>query len=319
MKKGILATHLDFSHPFTRYQGKVRDVYNLKDTVLVLVATDRISAFDVVLPEPIPFKGQVLNQLAAHFLQATEDVMPNHLLLVPDPNISIGLACKALPVEFVVRGYLCGHAWREYKAGKRVVCGAELPEGLVENSPLPNPILTPTTKSAIGHDEDISPEEILRSGLLEPETWQQAEYFALKLFAKGQEMATERGLILADTKYEFGWFEDELHLIDEIHTPDSSRYFIRENYEENFPSGKPVQQLSKEFVREWLMQQGFMGKEGQLPPIMPESFIEQVSNRYIELYERMSGLTFIPASYEGVENRLQIQANEGLKKLGVYS
>lgn len=319
MNKGIRSTQLDFTHPFTRYQGKVRDVYSLKDTLLVLVATDRISAFDVVLPNPIPYKGQVLNQLAAYFLEATEDIMPNHLLLVPDPNISVGLSCKPLPIEFVVRGYLCGHAWREYNAGKRMVCGAELPDGLVENQQLPSPILTPTTKSAIGHDEDISPEEIIRSGLLAPETWQQAEYFAFQLFERGQRMAADRGLILADTKYEFGWFEDELHLIDEIHTPDSSRYFILENYSANFVQGKPVEQLSKEFVREWLMSLGFMGKEGQEPPVMPAEFIEEVSARYIQLYELMSGKKFIPASYEKVEERLQANTNEALKKLGVYS
>lgn len=319
MNQGIRSTQLIFSHPFTRYQGKVRDVYSLKETILVLVATDRISAFDVVLPEPIPYKGQVLNQLAAYFLEATEDIIPNHLLIVPDPNISIGLACKSLPIEFVVRGYLCGHAWREYKAGRRVICGAKLPDGLVENQQLPDPIVTPTTKSSIGHDEDISPDEIMRSGLLSPDTWQQAEYYALKLFARGQEMAAKQGLILADTKYEFGWFDDELHLIDEIHTPDSSRYFIEENYRLNFAQGKLVQQLSKEFVREWLMSSGFMGKEGQHPPVMPPEFIEEVSARYIQLFELMSGKKFIPASYENVEERLQSNTNEALKKLGVYS
>ncbi|MCZ2356079.1 MAG: phosphoribosylaminoimidazolesuccinocarboxamide synthase [Bacteroidia bacterium] len=319
MKSGIPSTHLQFFHDFTRYQGKVRDVYNLKDTVLVMVATDRISAFDVILPNTIPFKGQVLNQLAAYFLEATESIMPNHLLLVPDPNVSLCLACKPLPVEFVVRGYLCGHAWREYQAGKRVICGATLPDGLVENQQLPEPILTPTTKSAIGHDLDISPDEIIRSGLLDAETWHQASHFALLLFAKGQEMAQERGLLLADTKYEFGIFEEELHLIDEIHTPDSSRYFVAENYSLNFPEGRPVGQLSKEFVREWLMQQGFMGKDGQTPPVMPDAFVEEVSSRYIQLYETMTGRKFQKADYAEVESRIQQNVNEGLKKLGVYS
>lgn len=319
MKSGIPSTHLQFSHDFTRYQGKVRDVYNLKDTVLVMVGTDRISAFDVILPNTIPYKGQVLNQLAAYFLEATESIMPNHLLLIPDPNVSLCLACKPLPVEFVVRGYLCGHAWREYKAGKRTICGALLPDGLVENQQLPEPILTPTTKSAIGHDLDISPEEIIRSGLLNAETWHQASHFALRLFARGQEMAQERELYLADTKYEFGFFEEELHLIDEIHTPDSSRYFVADNYDLNFPQGRPVAQLSKEFVREWLMQQDFMGKDGQTPPVMPEAFVEEVSNRYIQLYETMTGRKFQKADYTEVETRIQQNVDIGLKKLGVYS
>jgi phosphoribosylaminoimidazole-succinocarboxamide synthase len=319
MSSGIKHTDLKFSHAFSRYQGKVRDVYNLKNTVLVMVATDRISAFDVVLPDVIPFKGQVLNQMAAHFLQATEHIMPNHLLSVPDPNVSICLSCKPLPVEFVVRGYLCGHAWREYKAGKRMICGTELPDGLVENQQLPEPVLTPTTKSAIGHDEDIAPDEIMKSGLLEPETWYQARHYALKLFEKGQEMAKGKGLILADTKYEFGWFDDELHLIDEIHTPDSSRYFILEDYDANFSDGRAVSQLSKEFVREWLMGEGFIGKEGQMPPVMPESFIQLVSGRYIELFERMTGQSFIPRDYSHCEDAIQLKVDESLKIMGIYS
>lgn len=319
MNAGLSETHLTFPHTFTRYQGKVRDVYTLKDTVLILVATDRISAFDVVLPETIPYKGQVLNQLAAYFLQATESIVPNHLLLVPDPNVSMGLCCSPLPVEFVVRGHLCGHAWREYKSGKRIICGVEFPDGLQENQALPQPVLTPTTKSAIGHDEDISQEDILKSGLLEPETFYQAQHYALSLFKKGQEMAAERGLILADTKYEFGYFEDELHLIDEIHTPDSSRYFIAGGFDEKLAAGEAPRQLSKEFVREWLMENNFMGKEGQVPPHMSDDFIQKVSSRYIELYELLTGNTFIPADYSGIEQRIEKNVAEGLKKLGVIS
>jgi phosphoribosylaminoimidazole-succinocarboxamide synthase len=319
MEIGIRHTDLKFSHAFTRYQGKVRDIYNLKNTVLVMVATDRISAFDVVLPNLIPFKGQVLNQMAAYFLEQTESIMPNHLLAVPDPNVSVCLACKPLPVEFVVRGYLCGHAWRVYKDGGRIICGTELPDGLTENQKLPTPILTPTTKSAIGHDEDISPQEIMKSGLLEPETWHLAEHYALKLFEKGQEMANDKGLILADTKYEFGWFEDELHLIDEIHTPDSSRYFIQEDYEINFSSGNPVKQLSKEFVREWLISQGFMGQEGQVPPVMTAEFVQVVSRRYIELYERMTGSAFVPREYSDELIAIQNKVDEALKNMGIYS
>jgi len=317
MTSAISATHLEFPLPFSRYQGKVRDVYNLKDTLLVLVATDRISAFDVVLPRSIPYKGQVLNQLAAWFLQATDDIVPNYLLDVPDPNVSVGLYCKSIPVEFVVRGYLCGHAWREYKSGNRIICGASLPEGLREYDELSEPILTPTTKSVIGHDEDISPDEIIRSGLLDPETLAICTQYAFRLFQRGQEMAALKGLILADSKYEFGLFEEEIHLIDEIHTPDSSRYYMEEGFQNLRETGQSPTQLSKEFVREWLIQNNFMGKEGQTIPYMTDDFVLMISQRYIELYEYLTGTSFVKASYDQVQERIQSSALQSLKKLEV--
>jgi phosphoribosylaminoimidazole-succinocarboxamide synthase len=316
-KHAITSTQLSFPYEFTRYQGKVRDVYTLKELLVVMVATDRISAFDVVLPRAIPYKGQVLNQIASHFLMQTEDIVPNYLLDVPDPNISIGLNCKPLPVEFVVRGYLCGHAWREYASGNRVICGVTFPDGLRENSKLPEPVLTPTTKSKIGHDLDISADEIVRSGLLDGETFGRAQHYALALFQRGQEMADARGLILADSKYEFGLFEEDLYVIDEIHTPDSSRYFMKDGYEALLLEGLPQRQLSKEFVREWLIAHDFMGRTNDVIPEMDDEFVNSITQRYIELYELLTGNAFIPADYHDWERRIQVQCNESLKKLGI--
>lgn len=273
------------------YRGKVRDVYAF-DGHLLMVASDRISAFDVILPRAIPFKGQVLNQIAAHFLEKTADVVPNWLLAVPDPNVSFGRRCEAFPVEMVVRGYLAGHAWRTYRAGGRVLCGVRLPEGLRENDRLPQPIITPTTKAHEGHDEDISREEIIRRGLVSPDDYALLETYALALFRRGTEMAAERGLILVDTKYEFGALDGRIYLIDEIHTPDSSRYFYADGYAERQATGQAQRQLSKEFVREWLIANGFQGQAGQAVPAMTDEWVGQISDRYIELYERVTGKPF---------------------------
>jgi phosphoribosylaminoimidazole-succinocarboxamide synthase len=269
MYKGIKATHFHLPGQTAFYKGKVRDVYTCGDQ-LVMVATDRISAFDVVLEKPIPYKGQVLNQLAAHFLRATADIVPNWLLATPDPNVSIGLKCEPFPIEMVIRGYLAGHAWREYKSGKRELCGVSLPDGLKENDRLPAPIITPTTKAVHGHDEDISKDEILKQGLVSPENYQQLESYTYALYARGVKMAEQRGLILVDTKYEFGMYQGKIHLIDEIHTPDSSRYFYKEGYESRQEKGESQKQLSKEFIRQWLIERGFQGKEGQVQPTMSE-------------------------------------------------
>jgi phosphoribosylaminoimidazole-succinocarboxamide synthase len=274
------------------YRGKVRDVYAF-DEYLLMVASDRISAFDVILPRPIPFKGQVLNQIAAHFLQATADVVPNWLLAVPDPNVSFGRRCEAFPVEMVVRGYLAGHAARTYHAGKRELCGVRLPEGLKENDRLPHPIVTPTTKAHEGHDEDISRDEIIARGLVSEADYAQLETYALALFERGTRMAAGRGLILVDTKYEFGQLDGRIYLIDEIHTPDSSRYFYADGYAERQAAGRPQRQLSKEFVREWLIANGFQGKDGQAVPEMSDEWVQQISERYIELYERVTGTPFV--------------------------
>jgi phosphoribosylaminoimidazole-succinocarboxamide synthase len=273
------------------YRGKVRDVYSVADK-LVVVASDRISAFDVVLPKPIPYKGQVLNQIAAKFLAATKDIVPNWLLNVPDPNVSIGVRCQAFPVEMVIRGYLAGHAWREYKSGKRTLCGVALPEGLKENDKLPAPIITPTTKASEGHDEDISREEILKRGLVSESDYVQMEKYTKALFQRGTEIAAERGLILVDTKYEFGKKDSTIYLIDEVHTPDSSRYFYKEGYEERQKKGETQKQLSKEFVRQWLIENGFQGKEGQRVPEMTDPIVNSISDRYIELFEHVTGEKF---------------------------
>ncbi len=286
------------------YRGKVRDVYTIKDKYLVMVASDRISAFDVVLPRPIPYKGQVLNQIAAHFLKATADLVPNWVLSVPDPAVTVGHLCKAFPVEMVVRGYLAGHAWREYQSGKREICGVALPEGLKENDKLDNPIVTPTTKAHEGHDEDISREEILKQELVRESDYQQLEAYTLALYQKGVEMAAEKGLILVDTKYEFGKIGDKIYLIDEIHTPDSSRYFYREGYEDRQQKGEAQKQLSKEFVRQWLIENGFQGKEGQEVPAMNDAKLIEISERYIELYEQITGQTFIKANQSNVQERI---------------
>jgi phosphoribosylaminoimidazole-succinocarboxamide synthase len=300
----VKETNFNFEGQTGFYRGKVRDVYDFNDKV-VMIASDRISAFDVVLPRPIPFKGQVLNQIAAKFLKATKDIVPNWLLDSPDPNVSIGVRCETFPVEMVVRGYLVGHAWRTYKSGIRTLCGVSLPEGMKENEKFPVPIITPTTKAHEGHDEDISREDIIAKGLVSEEKYVQLEKYALALFRRGTEMAAERGLILVDTKYEFGEKDGVIYLIDEVHTPDSSRYFFIEGYEENLAAGISQKQLSKEFVREWLIENNFQGKEGQNIPEMTDEKVEEISNRYIELYENVSGEKFIAQSNEDVIGRIE--------------
>lgn len=303
-QEAIAATHFQLPGQTAFYKGKVRDVYTIGDK-LIMVASDRISAFDHVLPRPIPYKGQVLNQVATYFLEATKDIVPNWLLEVPDPNVAIGMACEPFKVEMVIRGYLVGHAWREYKAGKRMLCGVPMPEGMQENDAFPSPIITPATKAEEGHDEDISREEIIAQGIVSEEDYLQLEKFTYALFERGTAMAKEQGLILVDTKYEFGKKDGQIYLIDEIHTPDSSRYFYLEGYQERQQRGERQQQLSKEFVREWLMQYGFQGKEGQLMPVMPDSFVEQVTERYIELYERVTGKPFQKANTENMQQRIE--------------
>ena len=287
-------TDFDFTGQKSVYHGKVRDVYDIDDKYIVMVATDRISAFDVVLPEGIPYKGQVLNQIAAGFLDATADIVPNWKVAVPDPMVTVGLKCEPLKIEMIVRGYLAGSAWREYAAGAREICGVALPEGLRENQRLDSPILTPTTKADAGHDENISRDEIIARGIVAEDVYAQVERYALALFARGTELAAAHGLILVDTKYEFGLLDGKVVLIDEIHTPDSSRYFYAEGYEERFAKGEEQRQLSKEFVRQWLISRGFMGKPGQQVPEMTEAYCEEVSSRYIELYERITGKKFEP-------------------------
>ncbi|QCK15483.1 phosphoribosylaminoimidazolesuccinocarboxamide synthase [Mangrovivirga cuniculi] len=297
-------TNYNFNGQDKFYRGKVRDVYTFGDK-LVMIASDRISAFDVVLPEPIPYKGQVLNTIAAKFLEATKDIVPNWVTEVPDPNVTIGYACETYPVEMVIRGYLAGHAWRTYKSGKRELCGVQLPEGLKENDKLPEPIITPTTKAHEGHDEDISREEILEQGLVSEEEYKLLEEYTRALFQRGTEMAAKQGLILVDTKYEFGKFNDKIYLIDEIHTPDSSRYFYAKRYEERQAAGEPQKQLSKEFVRQWLLENGFAGKEGQNMPEMTPEKINEISDRYIELYEKVTGLPFKKADNTQMETRIE--------------
>ncbi|MBB3697996.1 phosphoribosylaminoimidazolesuccinocarboxamide synthase [Flammeovirga yaeyamensis] len=299
----IKSTTLSFENATDVYKGKVRDVYFF-DEKIAIVASDRISAFDVVLDRAIPYKGQVLNQIAEKFLKLTGDIVPNWLESAPHPNVHIGKKCDAFAVEMVIRGYLAGHAWREYKAGKRILCGVTLPEGLKENDRLPNPIITPTTKAKEGHDEDISREEILSQGIVSEEDYLKLEEYTQALFAKGQEFANERGLILVDTKYEFGKFNNEIYLIDEVHTPDSSRYFYQEGYEERQKNNEAQKQLSKEFVRQWLIENGFQGKDGQKQPFMSEEFVNSVSDRYIELYENITGETFEKASYHHIEEEI---------------
>ena len=294
----------EFTDIGQRYQGKVRDTYRRGDR-LILITSDRISAFDHVLRQTIPFKGQVLNQLAAYFFDRTSDLVPNSVLAVPDPNVTVAEACVPVPVEFVVRGYLAGHAWRQYRAGHRTLCGQPLPDGLVESSRLPEPILTPATKAAEGHDEDISRAEILERGILTADVFDQLEDWALSLFQRGTDLAAERGLILVDTKYEFGRRADGRYvLIDEVHTPDSSRYFYADTYAERLRDGRPQRQLSKEFVREWLMAHGFMGKEGQVLPDLPDAFRVEVAQRYIELFETLTGTAFEPDTHPDPERRI---------------
>ena len=310
-------TESDFNFPgqLSVYHGKVRDVYTLKNDLLVMVASDRISAFDHVLPKGIPFKGQVLNQVATMFLDATKDIVPNWLLATPDPSVAVGLACEPIRVEMVIRGYLAGHAAREYAAGKRMICGVEMPMGLKENDRFPEPIITPASKAEEGHDEDISREEIIQKDLVPEAIYLQMEEYTRALFQRGTEIAAKSGLILVDTKYEFGLLNDKVILIDEIHTPDSSRYFYLEGFEERQTNNEPQKQLSKEFVRQWLMENGFQGLEGQKMPEMPEEFVQTITDRYIELYERITGKTFIKSETLDIANRIQTNVENYLNKL----
>ena len=311
----LTSTNFSFPGQTSVYHGKVRDVYFIGDNLLCMVATDRISAFDVILPEGIPFKGQILNQIAAKFLNETRDIVPNWLLATPDPMVSIGYRCKGYPVEMIVRGYLCGSAWSAYKAGAREICGVRLPEGMRENEKFPTPIITPTTKAEIGtHDEDISREEILARGLVPENEYRQIEQYALALFARGQEIAGKHGLILVDTKYEFGSCNGQVMLMDEVHTPDSSRYFYAEGYAERFETGEPQRQLSKEFVREWLMDHGFQGKEGQQVPEMTPAVVQSITDRYVELYEGITGDAFVKEETCDLATRIENNINAYLKK-----
>jgi len=311
----ITESEFNFPGQLSVYHGKVRDVYTLKNDLLVMVASDRISAFDHVLPKGIPFKGQVLNQVATMFLDATKDIVPNWLLATPDPSVAVGLACEPIRVEMVIRGYLAGHAAREYAAGKRMICGVEMPEGLKENDRFPEPIITPASKAEEGHDEDISREEIIQKDLVPEAIYLQMENYTRALFQRGTEIAAKRGLILVDTKYEFGLLNNKVILIDEIHTPDSSRYFYSDGYNERQIKGEPQKQLSKEFVRQWLMENGFQGLEGQKIPEMPEEFVQTITDRYIELYERISGNTFVKAETSDIANRIQSNVENYLNKL----
>jgi phosphoribosylaminoimidazole-succinocarboxamide synthase len=310
----LTKTNYQFPNQKSVYHGKVRDVYFLDD-VLVMVASDRISAFDVILPKGIPYKGQILNQIASKFLDATNDICPNWKMASPDPMVTVGRTCKGFPVEMIVRGYLCGSAWRFYKNGGRNLCGNILPDGMKENQKFPVPLITPTTKAEQGeHDADISKEEILAKGLVSPEDYAVLEDYTMKLFLRGTEIAAKKGLILVDTKYEFGKADDTIYLIDEIHTPDSSRYFYAQGYEEQFAKGLPQKQLSKEFVREWLMANGFQGQEGQQVPEMTEEVVNGITQRYIELYENITGEKFVPAPSENVEQRIYDNVTNWLAK-----
>ncbi len=314
MNNALTNTEFHFQGQKSVYHGKVRDVYNINDEKLVMVATDRISAFDVILPRGIPFKGQVLNQIAANFLDATSDICPNWKLATPDANVTVGVMCKGFPVEMIVRGYLCGSSWRAYKSGVREICGVKLPEGMRENERFPEPIITPTTKAEIGeHDADISKEEILKRGLATPEEYALLEKYTLALFKRGTEIAAKRGLILVDTKYEFGTHDGKIYLMDEIHTPDSSRYFYKDGYEERFAKGEPQKQLSKEFVREWLMDNGFQGQEGQSVPEMTDEIVQSISDRYIELYEHITGEKFVKTQRENIQDRIEKNVSAYLK------
>ncbi|MDE5903416.1 MAG: phosphoribosylaminoimidazolesuccinocarboxamide synthase [Muribaculaceae bacterium] len=315
MAATLSRTDFEFKNQKSVYHGKVRDVYDIDD-LLVMVATDRISAFDVVLPKGIPFKGQVLNQIAEYFLDATSDIVPNWKIAVPDPMATVGKKCQPLKIEMIVRGYLTGSAWREYQNGAREICGVAIPDGMRENQKFEHPILTPTTKADEGHDENISREEIIARGIVPEEVYEQVERYALALFERGQQMAAERGLILVDTKYEFGLLDGKVILIDEIHTPDSSRYFYADGYEERFEKGEPQRQLSKEFVRQWLISNGFMGKEGQQVPEMTDEYCQEVSRRYIELYEHITGKKFQPADESALEQRIFDNVSECLGRLG---
>jgi phosphoribosylaminoimidazole-succinocarboxamide synthase len=301
----ITSSEFNFKGQKAVYHGKVRDVYTLENEVLVMVASDRISAFDHILPKGIPYKGQVLNQVATMFLEATKDIVPNWLIATPDPSVAVGLACEPIRVEMVIRGYLAGHSAREYKLGKRSLCGVTLPEGMKENDRFPEPIITPASKAEEGHDEDISREDIIANGVVPEAIYVQMEKYTRALFQRGTEMAAERGLILVDTKYEFGLRNGEVILIDEIHTPDSSRYFYAEGYEERQANNEPQKQLSKEFVRQWLIENGFQGLEGQTMPFMPDEFVQTITDRYIELYERITGKEFVKSDTSDIQARIQ--------------
>ena len=313
MAQAIVKTNFTFPGQKNLYVGKVRDVYNINNNLLVMVVSDRISAFDVVLPKGIPFKGQVLNQIATKFLDATEDIIPNWKMASPDPMVTAGKLAEPYKVEMVIRGYLTGHAWREYQSGKRMLCGEKLPDGLREHDKLPEPIITPTTKASVGHDEDISRKEIISGGLVSEAEYSKMENYTRQLFQRGTEMAAERGLILVDTKYEFGKANNQIILIDEIHTPDSSRYFYSEGYADRQKKGEQQKQLSKEFVRQWLIERTFQGKTGQVVPAMTADFVEMVSERYIELYENITGEKFQRAKTEGIENRIFNNISKFLK------
>jgi phosphoribosylaminoimidazole-succinocarboxamide synthase len=311
MMQGITETEFKFPGQLNHYKGKVREVYSFQDKV-VMIASDRISAFDVILPRPIPFKGQVLNQIAAKFLNETADICPNWLLATPDPNVAIGLKCEPIRIEMVIRGYLAGHAWRTYKSGIRELCGVHLPEGLKENDQLPHPIITPASKAEEGHDEDISKEDILAKNLVSKEVYELMEKYTNQLFERGTAIAANHGLILVDTKYEFGLYNEKVTLIDEIHTPDSSRYFYADTYTENQEKGLPQRHLSKEFVREWLIENNFMGLENQQVPTMTDAVVDSISNRYIELYEKITGEPFMKRSYENVVEQIEMNIIKAL-------
>ena len=313
MSNALVKTDFNFPGQKGVYHGKVRDVYNIDDELLVMVASDRISAFDVILPEGIPYKGQVLNQIAAKFLDATADIVPNWKMATPDPMGTVGVRCEPFKVEMVVRGYLTGHAWREYKEGKRTICGEPMPEGMRENEKFPQPIITPTTKADEGHDEDISKAEIIERGIVSREDYEQLEKYTLALYQRGCEIAAEKGLILVDTKYEFGKKDGKIILIDEIHTPDSSRYFYAEGYEERLAKGEDQRQLSKEFVRQWLIANGFQGKEGQTVPEMTPAYCDSVTDRYVELYENIVGEKFVKADVADIAARIERNVTEYLK------
>ncbi len=315
MAAAVVKTNFNFPGQKGKYIGKVRDVYNINDNYLVMIVTDRISAFDVVLPKGIPYKGQVLNQIAVKFLDATTDIVPNWKIISPDPMVTIGYKAEPIKVEMVIRGYLTGHAWREYKSGKRALCGIPLPDGMVENQKFPQPIITPTTKADEGHDIDISREEIIAKGLVSESDYNLIEKYTYQLFERGTQIAAKMGLILVDTKYEFGKIGDKIVLIDEIHTPDSSRYFYAEGYEERLKKGEPQRQLSKEFVRQWLIEHNFQGKEGQQVPEMPDLFVNEISERYIELYEKITGEKFIKDDASNILTRIEQNVLNALKNL----
>ena len=315
MSEGIIESNFNFLNQTGVYKGKVRDVYFLENDLVVMVASDRISAFDHILPKGIPFKGQVLNQVATLFLDATKDIVPNWLLATPDPSVAIGLKCEPIRIEMVIRGYLAGHSAREYKAGKRILCGVILPEGMKENDKFSEPIITPASKAEEGHDEDISREEIIAQKIVPEETYIQLEKYTRALFQRGTEMAAKQGLILVDTKYEFGIHDGKVYLIDEIHTPDSSRYFYSEGYEERQAKGENQKQLSKEFVRQWLIENDFQGLDGQKMPFMPDEFVNTITERYIELYEKISGKTFVKADNSDIQSRIEKNVNEYLASI----